>query len=98
MLHGKVFATYIVEVLGIALEVPEVLEARTHGAGLRVRPRVEPAIYLGHRALPVGREVVPEVLEIDALPAFHQRQRHLDRARATRASNRRCRAGRRPSG
>src|SRR5438093_10439735 len=75
--HGKGRAAERGEVLGIALEVTEVLEARAHGAGLRVRSCVEPTIYLGHRALPVGREVVPEVLEIDALPAFHQRQRHL---------------------
>ena|SRR5262245_784289 len=30
-----------------------------------------------HRVLPIGREVVPEVLEIYPLAPLHQRQRHL---------------------
>ena len=48
------------------LERVEVFEARTHPAGLRVSGSIETAVRLGHRMRRIGREVVPEVLEIDA--------------------------------
>src|SRR5882672_4367278 len=50
--HGKPRAAQAGEVLRVTLEITEVLEARPHGPGLGVGPSVEPAIGLGHGALP----------------------------------------------
>ena len=63
--------------LRVALEVVEVLEAGSHRPGLRVGLGVDPSVRLGHRVVSIGREVVPEVLEVDPLAPLHQCQRHL---------------------
>jgi len=63
------------KVLGILLEVLEILEARAHAARACVLGRVELPVGLGHGVRAVGGEVVPEVLEVGALAAIHQLQR-----------------------
>ena len=65
------------EVLGVLLEGAEHLEACPHGAGLRIGCRIELPVGLGNRAGGIGREVVPEMLEVDALPTVDERQRRL---------------------
>jgi hypothetical protein len=62
------------EVFGVLLEGAERLEPRPHAAGLGIGGRVEPAIRLGDGMGRIGREVVPEMLEIDALAALDQRE------------------------
>jgi hypothetical protein len=57
--HCQPRAAHPGEVLGVPLQIAEVLEARPHGAGLCVGPGVDPAIRLGHGAFPVGGEVGP---------------------------------------
>src|SRR5262245_23298999 len=65
------------EVLSIALEGAEHLEAGLHRARLRVSVRVELAILLCHRPGRVGREVIPEMLQIDALTTLNEREGRL---------------------
>src|SRR5712692_10150617 len=70
--HGKPRAAHAGEVLRITLEIAKVLEACPHRPGLCVRPGVKPATGLGHGALAIGGEVVPEMLQVDALAPLHQ--------------------------
>ena len=60
------------EILAILFEGPEYLEARPHRARLRIGFRIKPAVALRHRLFPVCGEIVPEMLEIDALAAGDQ--------------------------
>src|SRR5207249_11226893 len=48
-----------------------------HRSQLRVLPRIEAAIGLGDGLRTVCREVVPEMLEVDALATAHQSKRCL---------------------
>src|SRR5882762_11294544 len=75
--HGESGTAHSGEVLRVTLEITEVLEAGPHGSGLCVRPGVEPPIGLGHGALSIGGEVVPEMFQVRALAALDERQRHV---------------------
>ena len=65
------------EVRGVLLEGAEQLEAGAHAAGRGIGGGVELAIRFRDRVRRVGGEVVPEVLEVDALAAGDQLQRRL---------------------
>src|SRR4029077_10703133 len=62
--HGEAGSRQEGEVLGVALEGSEILEAGPHGAGLRIGLGIEPTIGLGNRALGIGGEVIPEMLQV----------------------------------
>src|SRR6266542_5939711 len=65
------------EVLCVALEAFEILEAGAHAARLRVSLCVKLAVSFRHGMVRVGSEVIPEVLEVSPLATFDQRQRHF---------------------
>ncbi|WP_349999048.1 hypothetical protein [Stenotrophomonas lacuserhaii] len=65
------------EILRILLEVPEVFEAGAHATGPCIVGSVELAVGPRDRLAAVCGEVVPEVLEVDALTAVDQLQRGL---------------------
>jgi hypothetical protein len=64
-------------VLGVLVEVTEHLHAGLHRTGELVLLRVELPVGLGDGFRAVGGEVVPEVLEVDALAALDEGQRRL---------------------
>ena len=65
------------EVLGILLEGAEHLETCSHGVWLCICRCIELSILLGNGSGRIGREVVPEVLEVDALATINERQWRL---------------------
>lgn len=65
------------EVVGILLEVLEVLEARAHAAGLGVGLGIDLLVRFLHRLRLVGREVVPEVFKIDTFATLDQGKRSV---------------------
>jgi len=75
--HRQLAAREAFEILGVLLEGPEHLEPRSHGTWLCIGRRIELAIDFRNRAGWVGGEVVPEMLEVHALPTLDERQRGL---------------------
>src|SRR6516165_1813540 len=60
------------KVRGVLLEGAEHFEACLHAAGLGIGRRIEPAVGLGIGTGGIGREFVPEVLDVDALAAVDE--------------------------
>src|SRR5436190_1016624 len=61
-----------VRVHGVLVEVAKHLHPRLHRARLRILLRIEAPIRLGDRLSSVRGEIIPEVLEVDALATLHQ--------------------------
>ena len=65
------------EFLGVLFERAKVFETGAHDTPSGVRFRVNPAVALRYGMRGVGREIIPEMLEVNALAAMHQRERRL---------------------
>ena len=65
------------EILRVAFEVTEILEAGAHATRLRIGLCIDAAIGLRYRVFRIGGEVVPEVFEVGPLAPVNQRQRHI---------------------